>query len=209
MINTMFTSLLPKGRARPEASQNAPQAGMPRNAFAHQRVTFGSAQAAQPDQFIKRASNVLRFAGDDDSAKKTGGKHPLTSKIKHANDIAPGDKNGNTWMHYAALAGEEELAKQLLEDYKDTIDLTLKNKQDLTAYTACATSGKAKIAELLRDKGAKLQIFQKGHPIATLFPGQDLVHPSDLAKKLSKDQNTIQFFLKEEKKALEEILSKP
>jgi hypothetical protein len=183
----MLTSLPLQGRALPPAVRNIPPAK--NSAFTGQGAA--SASTNPGDSFVKRSALGPCFSGQN-------------SKIGHANEVM--DPQGNTWLHYAALAGDLPVARQLLRH--SGIDFTKTNKQGLTAYTACATSGQAKIAELYRDHGAKLQAFTKKDAHGNVDPSQDIIHPSDLAKKYSGDIDTIQFFLNEEKKALEEILSK-
>ena len=171
---------------------------------AHPKAPSFAAQPTPPDQFLKRNSKPLPFAGSNNPIPEFNEEpRVLTTKIGHANEVM--DTVGNTWLHYAALSGDIDLAKRLIK--QEHVDLTLTNKQGLSAYTACASSSQPKIAAILRDAGAKLQIFNHTDAHGNVDDSKPFMHPSDVAKKYSGDPETIRFFLNEEKKALAKILS--
>lgn len=121
---------------------------------------------------------------------------------RNANDIYD-RKYRNTWLHQAVLLQNEGAAATLAS--QDDADLSIENKNGLTAFTLCALVGDVRIARLLRSKGARLQSWRKDG---------DILYPSDLArekqKKLDKNdpryrqfRQVIEFFQREEKPSRE------
>jgi len=121
---------------------------------------------------------------------------------RSANDIYD-RKYRNTWLHQAVLLQNEDAAATLAS--QDDADLSIENKNGLTAFTLCALVGDVRIARLLRSNGARLQSWRKDG---------DIIYPSDLArekqKKLDKKdprykqfRQVIEFFQQEEKPSRE------
>ena len=143
-------------------------------------VTFSSQKTFTP----------ITFAGSDDF------------QIGHANEAM--DEVGTTWIHYAALADDLDVAKVLVK--QPHVNYEQLNSKGLTPLTVCAATGHHQIAKLYRAHGAKLQVIYSKDAHGNIDESKPFIHPSDLARKHSKSPATIHFFEQEEKAELTKIL---
>ena len=75
-------------------------------------------------------------------------------------DLNKRDKDGNTCLMYAAIEGDVEAMKLILQPFEMYgITLDMRNKQGFTAYLLALKNGNVECAQLLQDKGASTNIF--------------------------------------------------
>ena len=75
-------------------------------------------------------------------------------------DLNKRDKDGNTCLMYAAIEGDVEVMKLILQPFEMYgITLDMRNKQGFTAYLLALKNGNVECAQLLQDKGASTNIF--------------------------------------------------
>ena len=75
-------------------------------------------------------------------------------------DLNKTDNDGNTCLMYAAIEGDIEVMKLILEPFEIYgIGLDLRNKRGFTAYLLALKNGNVGCAQILKDKGASINIF--------------------------------------------------
>eukprot|EP00112_Aurelia_sp_Birch-Aquarium-sp1_P016715 Seg381.32 transcript_id=Seg381.32/GoldUCD/mRNA.D3Y31 product="Ankyrin repeat domain-containing protein 63" protein_id=Seg381.32/GoldUCD/D3Y31 len=75
-------------------------------------------------------------------------------------DLNKKDKDGNTCLMYAAIEGDVEVVKLILEPFEMYgISLDKRNKCGFTAYLLALKNGNVECAQILKDKGASTNMF--------------------------------------------------
>ena len=75
-------------------------------------------------------------------------------------DLNKTDKDGNTCLMYAAIEGDVEVMKLILQPFEMYgISLDVRNKRDFTAYLLALKNGNVECAQILQDRGASTNIF--------------------------------------------------
>ena len=74
-------------------------------------------------------------------------------------DLNKTDKDGNTCLMYAAIEGDVEVMKLILQPFEMYgISLDVRNKRDFTAYLLALKNGNVECAQILQDRGASTNI---------------------------------------------------
>ncbi|KAF4390837.1 hypothetical protein G4B88_015727 [Cannabis sativa] len=75
----------------------------------------------------------------------------------------------DTILHVAARANQAHVVKMMVNEMKDTIDLTLQDREGNTPFSLAVAAGASQVIEILRHQNSDLAITRGGHDLLPLY----------------------------------------
>ncbi|KAM6550082.1 hypothetical protein CsatB_021758 [Cannabis sativa] len=136
-------------------------------------TTTSSPPPRNPSPHFVQGSRILYFkicvrlyyaalSGDWNVVKDILKDHPqaLNASISNRQD---------TILHVAARANQAHLVKMMVNEMKDTIDLTLQDREGNTPFSLAVAAGASQVIEILRHQNSDLAITRGGHDLLPLY----------------------------------------
>ncbi|KAF4353049.1 hypothetical protein G4B88_010038 [Cannabis sativa] len=157
----------------PNQNQNQSQPSQPIESRIDVGSTTSTPPPRNPSPHFVQGSRIEYFkvcvrlyyaalSGDWNVVKDILKDHPqaLNASISNRQD---------TILHVAARANQAHLVKMMVNEMKDTIDLTLQDREGNTPFSLAVAAGASQVIEILRHQNSDLAITRGGHDLLPLY----------------------------------------
>ncbi|KAF4376749.1 hypothetical protein F8388_025620 [Cannabis sativa] len=175
LLTSTTQAVVPTNTNDPNQNQNQSQSqpSQPIESRIDVATTTSSPPPRNPSPHFVQGSRIEYFkvcvrlyyaalSGDWNVVKDILKDHPqaLNASISNRQD---------TILHVAARANQAHLVKMMVNEMKDTIDLTLQDREGNTPFSLAVAAGASQVIEILRHQNSDLAITRGGHDLLPLY----------------------------------------